>query len=196
MTWRDKAIKRGADILVSTVSLLVLWPVIVLGWLVATIDTGANGMFRQQRIGRGGRVFNVCKLRTMKAVEGTTVTTANDARITKAGAILRKLKLDELPQFWNVFWGDMSLVGPRPDVPGYMDKLSGDDQRLWDLRPGITGPATLKYRNEEQLLAEQSDPETYNDTVIWPDKVRINLEYMDNWSFRRDMSIFIKTFFP
>lgn len=194
MSDRDRVIKRTMDVFVSGSSLLVIWPIILIGWIIATIDTGTNGMFRQERVGLGGKRFKVNKLRTMKALGGTTVTTANDARITKAGALLRRLKLDELPQFWNVLIGDMSLVGPRPDVPGYMDTLKGEDKRLLELRPGITGPATLKYRDEELLLAEQDDPQRYNDEVIWPDKVRINLDYMDNWSFWEDVRIFWRTF--
>lgn len=182
--------------MVALGSLLVLWPVILVAMVVAAISTRTNGLFRQQRVGKGGRLFKVCKLRTMRNVSGTTVTTVNDARITRAGAVLRRLKLDELPQFWNVLVGEMSLVGPRPDMPGYLDALEGDDRRLLELRPGITGPATLKYRDEELILAEQDDPERYNDTVIWPDKVRINLDYMDNWSFMTDVRIFLRTFLP
>jgi len=196
MTDTDKRIKRSADFVVALGSLLVLWPVILVAMVVAAISTRTNGLFRQQRVGKGGRLFKVCKLRTMRNVSGTTVTTVNDARITRAGAVLRRLKLDELPQFWNVLVGEMSLVGPRPDMPGYLDALEGDDRRLLELRPGITGPATLKYRDEELILAEQDDPERYNDTVIWPDKVRINLDYMDNWSFMTDVRIFLRTFLP
>lgn len=196
MTKRDKCIKRGADFVVALGSLLVLWPIILLAMAVAAISTKTNGLFRQERVGKDGKLFKVCKLRTMRAVDGTTVTTANDVRITRAGAILRRLKLDELPQFWNVLMGEMSLVGPRPDMPGYLDALQGDDRRLLELRPGITGPATLKYRDEELLLADRDDPQTYNDTVIWPDKVRINLDYMDNWTFLTDVRLFVRTFLP
>ena len=132
-------------------------------------------------------------LDTMRAVGGSTVTTANDARITPLGAKLRRYKLDELPQLWNVLKGDMSFVGPRPDVPGYMDRLEGEDRELLQLRPGITGPATLKYRDEEQLLAAQDDPQVYNDTVIWPDKVAINRTYLQNWSLMNDLRLIKKT---
>ena len=196
MSALDKFLKRSLDFLVALGSLIVLWPIILIAMAVAAVDTRTNGLFRQERVGKGGQLFKVCKLRTMKPVGGTTVTTVNDVRITKSGAILRRLKLDELPQFWNVLMGEMSLVGPRPDVPGYMDALTGEDRRLLELRPGITGPATLKYRDEELLLAEQDDPQAYNDTVIWPDKVKINLDYMDNWSFWTDLRIFIRTFLP
>ena len=133
----------------------------------------------------------------MKQISGfdTTVTTKNDIRITKWGHFFRRTKLDELPSLWNVLKGDMSLVGPRPDVPGYADKLTGDNRRILQLRPGITGPATLKYANEEQLLANVDDPVKYNDEVIFPDKVRINLEYLDNWSLWLDIKIIIRTIF-
>jgi len=126
---------------------------------------------------------------------GSSVSVRGESRITPLGAVLRKYKLDELPELWNVFIGDMSFVGPRPDVPGYADKLVGDDKRILQLRPGITGPASLKYRNEEELLAQQSDPQKYNDEVLFPDKVKINLQYLDNWSFWGDVRYIIETIF-
>jgi len=173
--------------------LIVMWPVIMVCWIIAKRETGASGFFLQDRIGRGGRLFKVVKLRTMNSLDGTTVTTANDPRITIWGARFRRWKLDELPQLWNVLLGHMSIVGPRPDVPGYMNCLEGDSLRLLQLRPGITGPATLRYRNEEELLAAQRDPDSYNDQVIWPEKVRMNLEYLDDWSLARDIYYIIKT---
>ncbi len=127
--------------------------------------------------------------------EGDTVTTADDPRITHIGHWLRHSKVDCLTELVNVFIGQMSFVGPRPDVPGYADQLQGDDRRILQLRPGITGPASIKYRNEEELLAQQSDPKTYNDTVIWPDKVKINLDYLENWSFFGDIKLIFKTIF-
>jgi len=133
----------------------------------------------------------------MKPLDGikTTVTTKNDVRITPFGEFLRKWKFDELPSLWNVMKGDMSLVGPRPDVPGYADNLKGNDRRILQLRPGITGPATLKYANEEQLLASVNDPQKYNDEVIFPDKIKINLDYLDNWSLWLDIKIIFQTIF-
>lgn len=193
MTMPDRLIKRSFDIVVSLAGLLLLWPIIMVAWAIVRHDTGASGFFRQLRVGKDGRLFKVIKLRTMRPIGGTTVTTANDMRITKWGARFRRWKLDELPQLWNVLIGDMSLVGPRPDVPGYLDRLTGEDRRLLTLRPGITGPATLKYRNEEKLLWQQPDPEAYNNMVIWPDKVRINLDYLDTWSFRRDLTLLRET---
>lgn len=193
MTRRDRFEKRCFDLVLATLGLAVLWPVILISWVIARLDTGDSGFFRQTRLGQRGKPFRVVKLRTMRNVGGTTITTSNDSRITTWGAWFRRWKLDELPQLWNVLLGQMSFVGPRPDVPGYLDRLTGDDMRLLQLKPGITGPATLKYRKEEDLLAEQADAQVYNDRIIWPDKVRINLGYLDNWSFKQDLSIIIET---
>ena len=186
-------IKRTFDVTVSAISLFFLWPVILGAWVLAGRDTQASGLFRQERIGRHGVPFTVYKIRTMRMNSGSTVTMRGDARITPLGARLRRLKIDELPQLWNVLKGDMSLVGPRPDVPGYMDALTGEESALLELRPGITGPATLKYRDEETLLAAADDPQTYNDEVIWPDKVRINLEYMNEYSLGKDFRYLLAT---
>lgn len=182
-------LKRGFDLLLAFVGLLPGFWLITLGWLVATIDTRQNGFFIQQRVGRNGRLFNVIKIRTMRNVAGveTTVTTGADPRITRVGRILRKTKIDELPQLVNVLKGDMSFVGPRPDVPGFADRLADEDKVVLSIRPGITGPATLKYRDEETTLARQADPEAYNRYVIFPDKVRINREYIENWSLAGDI---------
>jgi len=125
----------------------------------------------------------------------STITTAQDARITRLGAFFRRTKLDELPQLWNVLKGEMSFVGPRPDVPSYVDYLQGEDRMILSVRPGITGPATLKYRNEEELLAQQTDPETYNREVIFPDKVRLNRQYVENYSFWADLAYIWQTIF-
>jgi len=148
----------------------------------------------QWRIGRGGNPFRICKFRTMhQQAQGDSVTVAGDPRVTRIGHWLRHSKVDCLTELVNVLIGQMSLVGPRPDVAGYADQLQGDDRRLLQLRPGITGPASIKYRNEEELLAQQADPKWYNDNVIWPDKVRINLDYLDNWSFFEDIRLIFKT---
>ena len=191
------SLKRSFDILFSLIGLLIFSWVIIINWLIAAIETKSNGFFIQKRVGKGGSLFTLIKIKTMKQISGfnTTVTTKNDIRITKWGHFFRRTKLDELPSLWNVLKGDMSLVGPRPDVPGYADKLTGDNRRILQLRPGITGPATLKYANEEQLLANVDDPVKYNDEVIFPDKVRINLEYLDNWSLWLDIKIIFKTIF-
>ena len=181
--------------IVSLIGLIFLFPVIIVAWIIATVETSSNGFFIQERVGRNGRLFNVYKIKTMRRVEGidTTITQANDVRITKSGEFFRKTKIDELPQLWNVLIGKMSFVGPRPDVSGYADKLEGDDTVILTISPGITGPASMKYKNEEKLLSRQADPKEYNDRVIWPDKVNINKEYINHWSFRKDIAYIIKT---
>lgn len=179
----------------SFIGLLLLWPVLlVVAILIRMKMPGGPIMFTQQRVGRHGRLFNIHKFRTMTVGHGgSSVSVKGEARITPLGARLRKYKLDELPELWNVLKGDMSFVGPRPDVPGYADQLQGDDRRMLELRPGITGPATLKYRNEEELLASVDDPIRYNDEVIFPDKVRLNLYYLDHYSFLKDLQMIVCT---
>jgi len=189
--------KRIFDILFSFLGLLLVGWVIFIAYILASVDTRANGFFLQTRVGKDGRFFKVIKIRTMRLNTNisSTVTTSSDARITFLGRIFRKLKIDELPQLINVFIGHMSFVGPRPDVPGFADVLQGEERLLLSIRPGITGPATLKYRNEEQLLAAQDDPELYNKEFIWPDKVRINLDYIHNWSMVKDVGYIWQTIF-
>ena len=181
----------------SFIGLILSGWIIVLAFFLATIDTRKGGIFTQSRIGQYGKPFKVIKIRTMRDVRGidTNVTTLNDPRITKLGFFFRKTKIDELPQLINVLQGKMSFVGPRPDVSGYADKLNGDDNIILSIKPGITGPASLKYRNEEELLAEQADPEKYNREVLFPDKVRLNREYIDNYSFCKDMKYIWETAF-
>jgi lipopolysaccharide/colanic/teichoic acid biosynthesis glycosyltransferase len=168
-----------------------------LAWFAASLDTRSNGFFVQNRIGRGGQKFRVYKIKTMRPLRdvSSTVTTTNDPRITGLGRFFRKTKIDELPQLWNVWVGDMSFVGPRPDVEGFADCLQGEERKILTIRPGITGPATLKYHNEEALLASVDNPEQYNAEVIWPDKVRINLEYIRQWSLKKDIAYIWKTVF-
>jgi len=189
--------KRVFDLFFSSFGLLVTWWLILAAWLAASFDTRSNGFFIQKRVGRNGKVLRVVKIKTMSVVTGidTTVTRRGDPRITQLGAFFRRTKIDELPQLWNVLLGDMSFVGPRPDVPGFADRLEGEARAILSLRPGITGPATLKYRNEEEILSKQFDPESYNRQVIWPDKVRINLEYIRSWSLRRDIQYMLDTVF-
>ena len=189
--------KRAFDLVFAVRGLLAVWWLILLAWVAASIDTRSNGFFIQKRVGRHGKIFRVVKMKTMRPVTSfeTTVTRRGDPRITPLGAFFRRTKIDEPPQLWNVLLGDMSFVGPRPDVPGFADKLEGEEKAMLSIRPGITGPATLKYRNEEELLAGQSDPEAYNREVIWPDKVRINLEYIRDWSLRRDIQYILETVF-
>ena len=189
--------KRGFDIVFSALGLVLAAPVILLAWIVASIDTGANGFYAQARIGRFGRPFRVIKIRTMRpgSDAGSTVTTATDARVTPAGRFFRRSKIDELPQLFNVLAGSMSFVGPRPDTPGFADALEGEDRIVLAVRPGITGPATLKYRNEESLLAAQPDPERFNREVIYPDKVRLNRRYVECYRFSEDLRLLALTFF-
>ena len=151
---------------------------------------GGPVLFIQKRVGQHGRLFSIYKFRTMHVNHGgNTISVKGDSRITSLGSALRKYKLDELPELWNVLKGDMSFVGPRPDVPGYADKLEGKERVILSVKPGITGPATLKFSNEEELLALQSDPEKYNDEVLYPQKVRINLDYIEHQSFFTDIKI-------
>jgi len=194
---RARVFKRAFDLLISAFGLLVSGWIIILAWIVTSIETGQNGFFRQTRVGLNGNSFNVIKLRTMRDDPKfkSTVTTLHDHRITRSGMFFRRSKIDELPQLFNVFLGQMSLVGPRPDVPGYADQLKGDDAIILTVRPGITGPATLKYSDEEQLLAQQQDPQKYNDEVIYPDKVRLNREYVMNYSFAKDLGYIWQTLF-
>ena len=177
------------------VGLVVLSPILFVVWILIRIKMpDGSAVFTQKRVGKGGILFTMYKFRSMSAHHtGSTVSVAGESRITPLGAKLRRYKLDELPELWNVFIGDMSFVGPRPDVPGYADKLEGDDRRVLQLRPGITGPASLKYRDEEVLLAAKANPQEFNDKVIYPDKVRINLYYLDHYSFVADIKMIIAT---
>ncbi len=191
----DKFQKRAFDLLLSVVGIALTWWIILLSWIIASIETKRNGLFMQERIGKKGKPFLVFKIRTMRPIEGmdSTVTTSRDVRITKSGAFFRKTKIDELPQLFNVLIGKMSFVGARPDVPGFADKLQGDDRVILELPPGITGPSSLKYKDEEALLGKQEDPESYNREVIWPDKVAINKMYLENWSLKKDIEYILKT---
>lgn len=183
------------DRIASFFGLLILLPLlIIVGILIHIKMPGGPIIFRQQRVGKYGKLFTMYKFRSMTVSHsGNSVSIKGEKRITPLGAQLRKYKLDELPELWNVLIGDMSFVGPRPDVPGYADKLKGEDSRVLLLKPGITGPASIKYRNEEELLAEHENPQKYNDEVLFPDKVKINIEYLDNWSFWHDIKIIIYT---
>ena len=183
------------DRLMAMIGLLVLWPVLLILLILIRIKMpDGPAIFKQKRVGRDGRIFTMYKFRSMTVGhEGNSVSVAGESRITPFGATLRRYKLDELPELWNVLIGDMSFVGPRPDVPGYADQLSGDDREVLRLRPGITGPASLKYRDEEELLAEQADPKKYNDEVIFPDKVRINRYYLHHYSFINDIKMIFCT---
>lgn len=189
--------KRAFDFLGSLSGLGLTFWIIILAWILACLDTRKNGFFVQDRVGKDGRIFRVLKIRTMREIPGvyTSVTIRTDQRITRLGRFWRKTKIDELPQVINVLKGDMSLVGPRPDVPGFADKLVGEERLMLSIRPGITGPATLKYRDEEQILMHIDNPEQYNRDVIFPDKVKINLEYIRTYSFMKDLKYIWVTVF-
>ena len=197
------------DRLVSLIGLLFLWPVLlVVAILIKVRMPGGTAFFVQKRVGKDGKLFDCHKFRTMTVKHnGSTVSVAGDSRITPLGTKLRHYKLDELPGLWDVLRGKMSFVGPRPDVPGYADKLIGDDRDVLKLRPGITGPATLKYRLEDEMIAEyvsqkqkegdmrdaQEIAVEYNDNVIYPDKVRLNCYYYRHYSFIKDIQMIFCT---
>ncbi|QEG22335.1 sugar transferase [Mariniblastus fucicola] len=196
LTFAQRFCKRTFDIVAAILGLLLLWPLILFGWILATISTRKNGLFVHQRIGLHGRPFPMYKLRSMREVPGvtTTNTAGNDVRITRTGKWLRRLKIDELPQLINVLFGHMSFVGARPDVAGYTDVLEGEDRILLSMRPGITGPASLTYRHEEEILAAADDAEYRNDHILWPHKVKLNRKYLDEWSFIGDLRYILQTF--
>lgn len=179
--------KRIFDCCTSFIALICISWLVVLLYLISLFDTRSNGIFIQNRIGQFGKTFKIFKFKTMHPVT---------RKISVIGKFLRKSKLDELPQLWNVLIGDMSFVGPRPDIVGYADKLQGENRCILLLKPGVTGLASLKYRNEEQLLSSQNNPLQYNDTIIWPNKIRINKWYFDNRTLVMDFEILIYTVFP
>lgn len=197
------------DRIVSFIGLLFLWPVILIVAIMVKMKMpGGPAFFVQNRVGKGGMLFKCHKFRSMTVKHsGSSVSVAGDSRITPFGAKLRHYKLDELPELWDVLIGNMSFVGPRPDVPGYADKLEGDDRDVLKLRPGITGPATLKYRLEDEMISEyvakkqkegdlrpmQEIAVEYNDTVIYPDKVRLNCYYYRHYSFIKDIKMIFCT---
>ena len=207
-------IKFIFDRLMALIGLLCLWPLlIVLAILIKVKMPGGPAFFTQKRVGRHGRLFTIHKFRSMAVShDNSSISIAGEARITSLGATLRRYKLDELPELWDVLIGNMSFVGPRPDVPGYADKLEGDNRDVLKLRPGITGPATLKYRREDEMLSgvrslvadlnddfnfdEKTDQEValwYNDNVIYPDKVRLNCYYYRHYSFIKDIQMILCT---
>lgn len=205
----DMILKYIFDRLASLFGLLILWPVLLIVAILIKIKMpGGPVFFCQKRVGKDGKLFTCHKFRTMTVNHnGSTVSVAGDSRITPLGATLRHYKLDELPGLWDVLIGNMSFVGPRPDVPGYADKLTGTDRDVLKLRPGITGPATLKYRLEDEMISEyvakrQAEGDTrpmqviateYNDTVIYPDKVRLNCYYYRHYSFIKDIEMIFAT---
>lgn len=189
-------LKRGFDIVASFFGLITLSPVMLVVLVLIKLRTPGPAFFYQKRVGRHGKSFTMYKFRTMVVNhDGNTISVKGENRITPLGTKLRKYKLDELPELLNILKGDMSFVGPRPDVPEYIKKLSDEELMILDLRPGITSPASIKYANEEEIVAATSDPKKYYNEVIWPDKIRMNMEYSKRRSFLGDISLIFKTIF-
>lgn len=189
-------VKYCFDRFFSLILLVILSPVLLVLFIIHKIRMPKGSfLYRQVRIGKDGKPFRIFKIRTLKDNSESlgTITVADDERVLPFGKWLRESKFDTFLELINILIGDMSFVGPRPDVPGYADKLEGDDRVILKMRPGLTGPASIKYRHEDRILAQQSDPQKYNDEVIWPDKVKINKEYYENWSVWKDISILWKT---
>ncbi|MBT8271905.1 MAG: sugar transferase [Bacteroidia bacterium] len=193
MTRFQLLLKRIFDLLLSLLLLpILILPVLILV-LISRVDTGASGLFRHERIGQKGRPFMMMKIRSLKVEEHELGKLHLSA--TGFGNWLRRTKLDELPQLFNVILGDMSFVGPRPDIRGFADELKGEDRIILTVKPGVTGPATLKYKDEDEVLALQENAEKYNRTIIWPDKVKINRNYVENWSFYLDLTYIFRSIF-
>lgn len=176
--------KRIFDIAFSFFLIVFFGWLVLFGFILASFDTKSSGFFLQQRVGQHGKLFTIYKLKTIHP---------KTRRITAIGNFLRKSKIDELPQLWNVLIGEMSFVGPRPDISGYYDKLQGEERKILELKPGITSPASIKYKREEEILAKEKNPLEYNDTVLFPDKVKMNLEYYYKRSFFGDLKIIANT---
>jgi lipopolysaccharide/colanic/teichoic acid biosynthesis glycosyltransferase len=174
------------DGVLAALLIILLLPLLILLFIIASLDTQSNGVFCQKRIGQYGKPFTIFKFKTIHE---------NTRRMSRVGSALRKYKLDELPQLFNIIKGEMSFVGPRPDIEGYYDQLKGDDRKVLELKPGITSEASIKYSNEEALLLQQEDPLMYNDKVLFPDKIKMNLYYLENMSFINDIKILNKTIF-
>ena len=190
-------LKRLFDFTSSLLGLIILLPLMLVISILIKIDSSGPIFFKQKRVGKDGKLFTMIKFRSMSVVQKSksTVSVKGDVRITKVGAFIRKFKFDELPELWNVLVGQMSIVGPRPDVEGFADELKGEDRLILELRTGITGPASLKYANEEELLSQQLNPEKFNKEVIFPDKVSINLDYYREQNLILDLKIIFATIF-
>ncbi len=190
-------IKNIFDFSSAFMGLIFLSPILLITAILIKIKMpDGKIIFKQQRVGKDGKLFTIYKFRTMSANHnGSSISVAGQARITPLGAKLRKYKIDELPELWNILTGTMSFVGPRPDVPGYADKLTGENRKILELKPGLTGPASIKYANEEEILAKVDNPIEYNDKVIFPDKVKINLDYYYNHNLLLDIKYIFKTIF-
>lgn len=187
-------LKRLFDLVLGLTALVVLFPILIITAMAIKLSMPGPIFFRQTRIGRYAMPFTIYKFRTMKLnTSKVSVTLSTDSRITPLGQFLRSTKLDELPQLFNILKGEMSIVGPRPDVPGYYDTLQGDDQIIWQLRPGLTGLDSMCYPNEQAILDKELDPERFYDEKLWPDKVRLNRWYAENRGFLMDVKIIMNT---
>jgi len=187
--------KRFFDLFLSALLIIVFSPVILFAWIIASIETKSNGFYFQERVGKNGNLFFVFKIKTMfdSKTDNNNVTTSDNPRITFLGKYFRRFKVDELPQLFNVLIGHMSFVGPRPDVKGFADKLTGEDALILKLRPGITGLSSLKYKNEEYILSNVNNPIEYNRKVIYPEKIKLELQYIKNWSLVNDVKLILFT---
>lgn len=188
--------KRTFDILASFFGLIILSPLLLVAGLLVRFSSEGPVLFRQERTGRHGIPFTIYKFRTMFVDHGgSSVSVKGEKRITPIGAVLRKFKIDEFPELWNILIGDMSFVGPRPDMPEYAARLQGKQREILTVRPGLTSPASIKYAREEELLSLVPDPQKHFDEVIWPDKTRMNLEYIKRRTFIGDIVLIFKTVF-
>jgi lipopolysaccharide/colanic/teichoic acid biosynthesis glycosyltransferase len=178
--------KRIFDIVFSIIGLFFIGLFLFLFWILTSIDTKSNGFFVQNRVGQFGKLFKIYKLKTVNDTSES---------ISKFGNFLRKSKIDELPQLWNILIGNMSFVGPRPDIQGYYDRLEGENRKILELKPGLTSDASIKYSNEEEILIQEENPLQYNDEIIFPEKVKMNLEYYYSQSIVLDLQIIFKTLF-
>lgn len=188
-------VKSLFDYILALLISPVIIPLIILLVVFSTFDTRAFGLFRQNRVGKNGTLFQIWKIRSMRGNYKVDVTTNQSHEITKFGQFIRRTHLDELPQLINILKGEMSFVGPRPDVPGYADQLKGEDRIILSVKPGITGPAQLAFKNEEEILNQKTNPLLYNDEVLWPQKIRMNKEYVQKQSFLTDLLYICKTLF-
>ena len=186
---RQKLIKRLFDLLLCCCLLIFLFPLLIVGFFVSSLSTRSFGIFLQERVGENGSTFKIYKLKTMldNGISEVSDFRNDQKRVTSTGHLLRMFKIDEIPQLFNVMKGDMSFVGPRPDVVGFADKLTGEDLIILTVKPGITGPASIKYKDEVKILKNVSNPDAFNRGSIWPDKVRINKAYVHNWTFWGDV---------
>lgn len=186
-------VKSLFDYILALLISPIIIPLIILLVVFSSFDTRAFGLFRQNRVGKNGTLFQIWKIRSMRGNYDVDVTTNQSHEITNFGQFIRRTHLDELPQLINILKGEMSFVGPRPDVPGYADQLKGEDRIILSVKPGITGPAQLAFKNEEEILNKKTNPLLYNDEVLWPQKIRMNKEYVQKQSFLTDLLYICKT---